>query len=88
MLPHQPIWPSGQRGAALFAVIVSRVRPHSHPPAHSAGAQRDITLATRRARGVSRRSSKGALTPTRAVVIRDGTSTTMSRLWSGLACTT
>jgi hypothetical protein len=48
---------------------------------------RSITLATRRARGVSRRCPKAALTPTRAVVIRDIRATTMSSFRSEVTCT-
>jgi hypothetical protein len=45
---------------------------------------RNITRATCRACGVSRRSPKAALTPTRAVVVRDMRATTTSSLWSEL----
>ena len=48
---------------------------------------RNITLATCRARGVSRRSSKAALTPTRTVVIRDMRATTMSSFRLDATCT-
>jgi len=48
---------------------------------------RNITRATCRARGVSRRSSKAALTPTRAVVIRAIRATIMSNCWSDVTCT-
>ena len=48
---------------------------------------RNITLATCRARGVSRRSPKAALTPTRTVVIRDSSATIRSSLWPDSTCT-
>jgi hypothetical protein len=74
--------------SGALTAAVARMEPSNTATedAESVG-PRNITLATCRARGVSRRSSKRALTPTRAVVIRDTRATTMSSFWSDLTCT-
>ncbi len=74
--------------SGALTAAVARMEP-SNTATEEAGSvgPRNIILATCRARGVSRRSPKGALTPTRAVVVRDIRATTTSSFWSDLTCT-
>jgi hypothetical protein len=74
--------------AGALTAAVARIEPSNTATeeVESVG-PRTITRATCRACGASRRSVKAALTPTRAVVIRDSRATTLSSFRSDATCT-
>ena len=73
--------------SGALTAAVARTEP-SKTATRDAGSPRprSVTLAQCRACGVSRRSSKRALTPTRLAAMRHTSATISSNLWSDLIC--